>query len=100
MVEPLETLPLPDDPVLASWATAVNDAGYWAYVFDASWRWVFVTDEMRLTLGDEGATTAVPMGSHYASAEASRFWEERIGGVLAEPEGRREYFSRIGRYML
>src|SRR5712691_11084714 len=69
-VEPLETLPLPDDPVLASWASALNDAGHWAYVLDAAWRYAFVTDELRSSLGDTGAVTVVPMGSHYLSAEA------------------------------
>ena len=36
MAEDVRSLPLPADPVLASWASALNDAGYWAYVFDAA----------------------------------------------------------------
>src|SRR3954447_25363318 len=78
-VEPLESLPLPDDPALASWASALNDAGHFAYVFDASWRYTFVTDELRLTLGDAGAVTVAPMGSHYLSANAFRFRTEVLG---------------------
>jgi hypothetical protein len=48
-MEPLQTLPLPEDPVLAQCASALNDAGHWALVLDASWRVVFATDEVRLS---------------------------------------------------
>jgi hypothetical protein len=48
-MEPLQSLPLPEDPVLAQCASAVNDAGYWAFVLDASWQLVFATDEVRLS---------------------------------------------------
>jgi class 3 adenylate cyclase len=99
-VEPLETLPLPDDPVLASWASALNDGGHWAYVFDAAWRYAFVTDELRSDFGDTGAVTVVPMGSHYLSAEASRFRTGSLGGQVADREGRRAWFSRVGRVVL
>ena len=43
-----------------AWAAALNDAGYWAYMFDASWRWVFATDDVRVTLRDTGEVTIVP----------------------------------------
>jgi class 3 adenylate cyclase len=99
-VEPLETLPLPGDPVLASWARAVNDAGHTAWVFDALWRCAFVTDELRSELGDSGAVTAAPMGSHFLSAEAFRFREGRMGAPMVAREGRRAWFSNIGRFVL
>jgi class 3 adenylate cyclase len=99
-VGPIETLPLPDDPVLASWARALNEAGYWAYVFDASWRYAFVTDELRLDFGDTGAGTAAPIGCHFLSRESFRFRAARIGGEMALPESRRAWFSRVGRYVL
>src|SRR5262249_2176323 len=98
-VELLETLPLPDDPVLASWASALNAAGHFAYLLDASWRYVFVTDETRLTWGDTGGVTAVPVGSHYFSAKAFRFRTE-IVGAHPDPEGRRAWFSRVGPFVL
>jgi class 3 adenylate cyclase len=69
-------------------------------VYDASWRWTFATDEVRVSVGDTGAVIAVPIGSHCFSAEASRFWEERFGGAMADREGLRAWFSRIGRYVL
>src|SRR5690349_13494699 len=67
-VEPIEMLPLPDDPVLASWARAMNEAGHWAYVLDAHWRLVFVTNESVRSEGDVGATTW-PIGHHWYSTE-------------------------------
>jgi len=97
-VEPLQTLALPNDPVLASWASAINDAGHWAYLFDASWRFAFVTDELRSDLGDAGAVTAVPIGSHYCSAEGFRLYA-RLGS-LVDREERRAWFSHVGRYVL
>ncbi len=99
-MEPPETLPFPDDPVLASWSAALNDAGYWAFVLDASWRYAFVTDEARVSMGDTGAATSAVIGLHYFSAEVSRFLEERIGGDMADLDGRRAQFSRVGRYVL
>ena len=99
-MELLETLPLPDDPVLAEWASALNDAGHWAYLFDAAWRYAFVTDELRLDFRDTGAVTVAPIGSHYLSVTASRFRAGTLGGHFADRKGRRAYFSRVGRYVL
>ena len=99
-MEPLETLPLPDDPTLASWASALNDAGHWAYLFDVSWRHAFLTDELRLDFGDTGALSAAPIGSHFLSANATRFRARVLGGRFKDREGRRAYFSHVGRYVL
>ncbi len=96
----IESLPLPDDPVLAAWAEALNAPGYWAYVFDASWRYVFVTDELRLSFGEVGAGTAVPIGRHYYSTEALRFRGERLLGSWDSREFQRERFLDFGRYVL
>src|SRR5262249_49304588 len=51
MAGSFESLPLPDDPTLAAWSAALNAPGYWAYLFDASWRYVFVTPALRVALG-------------------------------------------------
>jgi hypothetical protein len=40
---------LPDHPLSAAWSVELNEAGYWAQVFDAVWRYAFVTDQMRLS---------------------------------------------------
>jgi class 3 adenylate cyclase len=100
MTEPVESLPLPDDPVLAAWAAALNDAGHWAYVLDAEWRWVFTTDDLRLSLGDTGTSTVVPLGSHFWSREATRFFAANVGGPWIGDEHRRALFSDMGPYVL
>jgi class 3 adenylate cyclase len=99
-MEPLQTLPLPEDPVLAQCASALNDAGHWAFVLDASWRLVFATDEVRLSYGDTGASTSVPIGSHYFSAELAGFRETRQVAWFRTIEERRDWFRRIGPYVL
>jgi class 3 adenylate cyclase len=96
----LKTLPLPDDPTLAAWASALNDAGHWATLMDASWQLVFVTDELRLSYGDVGDSTVAPIGAHHFSAEAMRFRTERVRGPGITPEFRRERFLDMGRYVL
>jgi class 3 adenylate cyclase len=100
VTESFEWLALPDDPALAAWALALNEAGYWAILVDAGWRFVYVTDELLLTYRDMGASTAVPIGSHYYSAEAVEFRGARFGGPYALPESRRAAFLNLGRYIL
>jgi class 3 adenylate cyclase len=100
MSESVESLPLPDDPVLAEWAATLNEARHWAQIRDASWRLVFVTDEMRLSLGDTGAVTFLPIGFHWCSAEDKRFAEFVNRGRYALPEFRRARFLEMGPYVL
>ena len=72
MAESATSLPLPDDPVLAAWASALNETGHSAWVLDATWRFVFATDELRLSFPQlNRADTALPIGLHYFSAEAA-----------------------------
>ena len=94
MTESFESLPLPEHPLLAAWASALNDAGYWAYVLDAEWRYVFETDELRLSYRDMGATTALPIGSHFFSAEDRQFIARR-----SVAPGRRRRFVERGSCM-
>jgi class 3 adenylate cyclase len=96
----IETLPLPEDPVLAVWASALNVAGYWAYVFDASWRYVFVTDELRLSFRESGAETSFPIGRNYYSTEALQFRASRLLGSWNSRDFQRERFLDFGRYVL
>ena len=97
-----ESLRLPDDPVLAAWASALNDAGYWANMLDAAWRYVFQTDELRRSLSDmAGALTAPTMvGLHYFSEEASERMAATVGGPLADRESRRAWFLQMAPYAL
>jgi class 3 adenylate cyclase len=100
MAGSLESLPLPAEPTLAAWAVALNEAGYWAYVFDTAWRFVFVTDDLRLGIGDTGEVTIVPLGFHYFSTEATRFRTAMAGGSITPLEYRRARFPLLARYML
>ena len=60
----------------------------------------FLTDELRLDFGDTGALSAAPIGSHFLSANATRFRARVLGGRFKDREGRRAYFSHVGRYVL
>lgn len=100
MTDRLKSLPLPDDPNLAAWASALNSAGHWADIYDASWREVFATDELRLSLGDTGAVTLLPIGFHIFSAEATRIRVSVNRGRFVLPEVRRAHFLEIGPYVL
>jgi class 3 adenylate cyclase len=100
MSESVESLPLPDDRVLAEWAATLNNAGHWAKIYDASWRLVFVTDEMRLSFGDTGADTILPIGFQMFSAEDLRFRVSVNRGRYVLPEVRRAWFLEMGPYLL
>jgi class 3 adenylate cyclase len=99
MTESLETLPLPDDPALSAWASALNEAGYWANVLDAEWRYVFQTDELRRTLADMGWELTM-LGLHYFSREAHERLVASVGGLWAERELYRAWFLELGPYAL
>src|SRR6266566_2276035 len=95
---PIETLPLPDDPTLAAYAAVLNEAGHWATVFDAQWRVVFVTDEVRRSFGEvESAVQRV--GEHwFGPAELSRRTAMAFFGDWMETV--RRSFRRHGSYIL
>lgn len=100
MTVSLRPLPLPDDPNLAAWASALNAAGHWASVFDATWGYVFATDELRLSMRDTGAVSFLPIGSHYFSAEFTQFTVSVNRGRYVLPEFRRARFLDMGPYLL
>lgn len=96
MTEPMDPLPMPDHPMLAAWASALNDGGYWAHVLDAQWRYVFETDELRSTFVDMGRSFAAPtaLGSHIFSTAAKRYFAATIGDYLEA------MFIELGPYVL
>ena len=98
MAESLRSLPFPDDPTLAAWASALNDAGYWAFLLDADWRYMFTTQELLFSYRDMGVPTTPPIGSHYFSAESRQFMGATLGGSWASVA--RAWFLDAGRYML
>jgi class 3 adenylate cyclase len=87
---------LPDHPILAAWASALNETGYFAQIVDANWRYVFVTDELSVTRQALGRP-AIPIGAHVLSAEGVR---AEFGGSWPSPEVRRAWFLTSGRYVL
>ena len=69
-------------------------------MFDARWRWAFTTDELRDSYGDSGATTVLPIGSHFFSPECMEFARAQVGRSWTAPEGRQDWFLTLGRYVL
>ena len=97
-----ESLLFPDDPMLAAWAWALNEAGHWAHVLDAEWRYVFETDEMRSSFADmaAGSPEPLPVGSHFFSAESMHRVAVSVRGPWAVREHRRQWFLEVGPYVL
>ena len=92
---PIETMPLPEDPTLAAYAAVLNETGHWATVFDAQWRVVFVTDELRLSTGEQ---VVQRRGNHYfGPSEVSRRTAMFFGDGT---EAARRSFRRLGPFML
>jgi class 3 adenylate cyclase len=100
MTASLRSLPLPGDPNLAAWASALNDAGHFADVFDATWVYVFATDELRLSRGDTGPVTSLPIGLQMFSPEMNQYRVSVFRGPWVLPEYRRAHFLEIGPYVL
>jgi class 3 adenylate cyclase len=99
MAESLKSLRLPHDPTLAAWASALNDAGFWAQIVDANWRYVFETDELSASYQALGLPT-VPIGAHLLSAEGAHHVLAQLGGSWPSPAVRRAWFLTSGRYVL
>jgi len=78
--------PLPDDPLLAAVAAAMDETGQWAWVVDDEWRLTFVTEAVRYTYaGGTGAMADFAIGRHVfgpESLELARTW--RFGPNSAE----------------
>jgi class 3 adenylate cyclase len=59
LVSSQETCPLPEHPVLAEVASALNQAGAWGHLYDREYRLVYMTDDIRRTNG--GLVEMVPL---------------------------------------
>ena len=91
--------PLPEDPLLAEAAAALNDAGHWGWIVDAQWRDVYATDEVRLTVGVGGELAQWPIGHTHLSSEwvsVARGW---LSGRVSTPT-LQSWFAGMGPYML
>jgi hypothetical protein len=68
-----ESCALPDDPLLTEAASALNEGRAWGIVLDAEWRWVYMSDDGRLSSGSQLGMVPVPLGAHFFGAAAMRF---------------------------
>jgi class 3 adenylate cyclase len=94
-----EPCPLPDDPVLAEAATAMRESGQWGEIIDRHWRWVYITDDLRLSYGGLLELAPFHLGVHYFGPEAvsTRLgWRNGPNTV----ELNREVLARIGPWTL
>jgi class 3 adenylate cyclase len=75
-----ETCPLPDDPVLAATARALNETGHWAEIVDRDWCAAYMTDDARLMYGGGEELAAYPLGAYAYSAESVEVLTRWRGG--------------------
>src|SRR5208283_630519 len=94
-----ETCPLPEDPTLAAWATALNQAGQWAEIFDSELRVVYMTDDERLMYGGQVELAEVPLGLFSYGPEATDIRMQWRGGQFPL-EIIRQVFAAYGPWML
>src|SRR6478609_6829384 len=94
-----ETCPLPDDPVLAAMAKALNDAGQWAEIADRDWRGVYMTDEARRIYGGRSELAPYPIGAHMYGPERTNMAMEWLGGQFPL-EVNRGIFAMFGPIVL
>src|SRR3954468_4899609 len=83
-----ETCPLPDDPVLAAVAGALNDAGYWAEIVDREWRGIYMSDDARRIYGGRVELAPFPVGAHLFGPDRTRIAMDWRGGHFPLEIGR------------
>jgi class 3 adenylate cyclase len=94
-----ETCPLPEHPVLAELASALNRAGAWGHVYDHGYRVVYMTDDFRLSNGRLTDMVPVPLGAYLFGAEyvsAALGWS----GGMWSLDALRGLFSALGPWAL
>jgi len=95
---PIETMPLPEDPTLAAYAAVLNETGHWAGICDAQWRFVFETDELRLSTGEQLGSAVQRVGEHWFGPSEVSLRKALYFGDAGE--GTREHFRRVGPFIL
>ncbi len=79
------SLPLPDDPALASVARALEARGFAAEIWDAQWRLVYLSSEYRILVSAGRSPTEDPvLGRHVLSRESSEARESWPTGPTFE----------------
>jgi class 3 adenylate cyclase len=98
-MEAQETCRLPDDPTLAEFAVAFNDAGQWVDIVDPAWREVYMTDDARLMYGGRAGLAPYPVGAHIYGPEAVGMRMQWRGGQWPLEINRRS-FAAFGPWVL
>lgn len=99
VVEPSESCPLPEDPMLAEMASALRAAGYWGWIVDPDWRLVYMSEDLRLSFGGSVEMVPVPLGEHLFGAVSVGL---RLTGGFGpnSPEAWRQILSGVGDLVL
>jgi class 3 adenylate cyclase len=80
------TCPLPEHPGLAEVAAALNASRTWGLVLDREWRLVYMTDDIRLSNGENRELVPVPLGGFYLGPEVLDVmlgWTGRVWSIDA-----------------
>ncbi len=98
-IEVNEPCPLPEDPILAEVAAALQDTGDSGWVVNRDWSVLYTTDEMRLSLAGGLEMAPIVIGEHLFGPAMLRVCTEwRFGPT--RPELWRELFSAFGGLVL
>jgi class 3 adenylate cyclase len=94
-----EPCPLPDDPILAAAAQALNETGHWAEILDKDWRAAYMTDEGRRIYGGRVELAQYLVGCHVYSRESIDLMGAWPGGHFPI-KVQREAFAVVGPWIL
>ena len=76
----------------------MNEARSWSHVVDRDWRWVYMTDDTRLSLGRLLGMVPVPLGAHYFGPETTK--SAIYDGVFSVETTGREAVAGLGPWLL
>ena len=81
-----EPCPLPTDPLLSEVALAMESTGQASWIFDASWRFVYVSDDARSLWFDRvgGRLGSVAIGDHIHIAGGGPIMGGEIQSAIRE----------------
>jgi len=99
-IEADEPCPLPDDQVLAEWATAMRDMGDWGWIVDSSWKLRFMTDEQRLSLAADIEMVPIVIGEHLFGPEMTGMSTDWRTGPTQRESTWRGFFANVGGLIL
>lgn len=91
--------PLPEHPVLAQAAAALNAGGWWGMIADRDSRLAFASDDLRLTFGGQLEMVPVALGAHFFGEEPLRLSEGYRAGANTL-ETYRVFFRQLGAWIL